>query len=86
MAQCDETTEKKRLPQAENDNLRVQTSGMTFRQQKAIKKRAVDIIWQIKFSTMKLNAWRDLENGAWVSLDRLLNFAKSEQRQLNLSS
>jgi len=86
MAQCDQKHKKKRLPQADNDNLRLQTSGLTFRQKKALKKRAEDVNWQIKFSTMKLNAWRDLENGAWVSLDSLLNFAKSEQRQLNLLS
>lgn len=86
MAQCDQTHKKKQYPQAGNDNVRLQTSGMTFRQQKAFKKRAEDVNWQIKFSTMKLNGWQDLENGAWVSLDSLLNFAKSEQRQLNLLS
>jgi len=35
---------------------------------KPVSKERADLEWQLKFSKMKLNKWRDLENDNWVHL------------------
>jgi|GEM_PF-5830827 len=37
-----------------------------------------DLEWQIRFTQMKLNLWRDLDNGKWDTLKQLNKDAKRE--------
>jgi hypothetical protein len=49
---------------------------------KACTKQIADLEWQVKFTQMKLNLWRDLENGQWTALKEMHEMAKSELRQI----
>ena len=50
--------------------------------QRMCTKQIADLEWQVKFTQMKLNLWRDLENGQWTALKELHETAKTELRQL----
>lgn len=41
-------------------------------------KRVADLEWRIKFTQMKLNNWRGLENGNWTHLKSLNDAARAE--------
>ena len=73
---------RKRRPT--NDNKKLPTSGLRFREQKTRSKRAEDLSWQIKFALMKLHHWRDVDNPDWAPLDKLLKAAQMECSDLDL--
>ena len=59
-----------------NDNKKTPISGLSFRAQKQLDKRADDLSWQIKFAKMKLHHWTDVDDLSWEPLDKLLTMAQ----------
>jgi len=59
---------------------RAKIQSFTLRSQKQNPKHITDLEWRIKFTQMKLNLWRDLENHQWEHLDILHKTAKKELR------
>ncbi len=65
-----------------NDNTRLPSSGLRFREQKSLRRRAGDLSWQMKFAMMKLHHWHDPDNPEWDPLDKFLRVAKAEFKNL----
>lgn len=52
----------------------------SLRKSKPVSKERADLEWQLKFSKMKLNKWRDLENENWIHLK---NFHADKLQELS---
>ena len=65
-----------------NDNKKTSISGLPFRTQKQLGKRADDLSWQIKFAKMKLHHWTDVDDLSWEPLDKLLKMAQLDLAKL----
>ena len=65
-----------------NDNTRIATSSLRFREQKSMDKLSDDLSWQIRFAQMKLHHWHDVDNGNWGSLDKLRKIAEGKLNNL----
>lgn len=68
-----------------NDNKQLATSGLRFREQKVLEKRAEDLSWQLRFAQMKLHHWSNVDNLNWEPLDNLKKFAEKELAGLSLA-
>ncbi|MEP1231399.1 MAG: hypothetical protein ABJG88_12045 [Litorimonas sp.] len=63
-----------------NDNASTMWSSLSWTEQRVTKRRIIDLEWQIRYATMQLNNWRDLDNGSW---DSLTNMRDKAQIQLD---
>jgi len=57
---------------------RARPQKFTLRGQKQNPKHISDLEWQVKFTKMKLNRWRDLNNDRWTHLEDLHKQAKQQ--------
>jgi len=62
--------------------LKYQTNPVPWHDQAAIANRIADLQWQINFSQIKLNRWKDQENAEWNRLKSLNKAAKAELKDL----
>ena len=65
-----------------NDNIEIAASGMRLSEQKTLRKRADDLAWQVKFAAMKLHHWNDPDCLEWGPLDKLLEVAQTQYRDV----
>jgi len=61
-----------------NDNEETLWSKLTWAEQRSIQTRIDDLQWQLKYATMQLNNWRNLENESWDSLANMRDKAQDE--------
>ena len=73
------TSNQAALPRKKLISARVQK--FTLKAQKQSPKHIADLEWRVKFTQMKLNLWRDLENDQWLKLDTMHKLAKKELRE-----
>lgn len=51
--------------------------------QLAVANRMSDLQWQINFTQIKLNGWKQAENADWGKLQAMNNAAKAELKDLS---
>ena len=48
-----------------------------------VANRMADLQWQINFTQIKLNRWKEAENADWVKLNKMNKAARAELKDLS---
>ena len=51
--------------------------------QLAVANRMADLQWQINFTQIKLNRWKEAKNADWVKLNKMNKAARAELKDLS---
>ena len=51
--------------------------------QLAVANRMADLQWQINFTQIKLNRWKEAENADWVKFNKMNKAARAELKDLS---
>jgi len=79
---CQPTSVEMKNNSAINNASDIEIPLFTLREQSTSPQQISDLEWRIKFTQMKLNMWRNLENDRWSHLEKLRDCAKAELLQL----